>query len=140
MELELTPTSVITFQSRRLKTWGAVKPWFFVFALGAIIELAVLFIDRKYVQTNADPFYSSVKFGMTQDTSVEAFTFGLIALVLMGTAIIAASSCVRRFYRCPVCDTVPMGSWHLAGPSVFGTKDGVDLNPSVCPKCGARLR
>ena len=58
------------------------------------------------------------------------FTPGVIEIVgfgVLGVAIVATAFIVRRYYRCPVCDSVPQD-------------EGVLINPSSCPKCGALLR
>jgi glycerol uptake facilitator-like aquaporin len=139
--MEARPSTVIAFQSRRLRTWRAIRPWLFVFAVGVIGEAVVFFVERNHVKSQIGPLYLSAKYSFSaQDMSVETFTFSLISFVLMGAAIIAISIYVQRYYRCPRCNAVPMGRWLVAGPSQFGTESGVNLNPSVCPKCGVRLR
>jgi hypothetical protein len=46
----------------------------------------------------------------------------------------------NRLYRCPRCNSVPMGTWSTLGPGSFGLHSGVALNPKRCGNCGAILR
>ena len=75
-----------------------------------------------------------------EDETVGQFTLGLISLVVGGAATIGIIVGVRRHYRCPKCDAIPMSTWGQLGPGSFGTRRGVAANPSICRKCGARLR
>jgi ribosomal protein S27AE len=68
------------------------------------------------------------------------FTIGLMALIALGVSIVVSVFTVRRLYRCPRCNSIPMASWAMLGPTSYGAKRGVDLNPGFCPNCGARLR
>jgi hypothetical protein len=64
--------------------------------------------------------------------------FGSFAAML--AAGIAITMGIQRHYRCPKCETVPMRSWTTFGPGGIGRHWGVEFNPSICRKCGARLR
>ncbi len=131
--MEPVPSTAISFQSRRLKTLMAIRPWFFVLAFGIIGCAVTFFIERDNVQikTRVGPLYVTQKYNLLwQDMSAETIILALISFTLFIAAIIAITFYVHRYYRCPNCETVPVGG---------GTR-GVNLDPSICPKCGVKLR
>jgi hypothetical protein len=65
---------------------------------------------------------------------------GFASLIGITASVVAITLGVRRYYRCPECESVPLGSWTSLGPGNIGKSWGLDLNTSVCSKCGARLR
>ena len=75
----------------------------------------------------------------TDDETEGEFTLGLVSLVIIFVAGIAITVAVRRHYRCPKCNEIPMGTWANFGPGSFGVNRGLDLFPVTCPNCGARL-
>jgi hypothetical protein len=109
------------FQRRRLATWRATRLWLL---LGAAAGVA----------------FSLGPKGSDADMSEAQFTFMLVALVAIGVSLTVVVFSVRRLYRCPHCETVPMGSVGMLGPASFGVRRGVALNPYTCPNCGAKLR
>ena len=58
----------------------------------------------------------------------------------LGTAMLVVIFRTNRLYRCPRCDSVPMGEWAAFGSGPFGYESGVALNPKRCASCGAVLR
>lgn len=141
--MEDSSSTVIAFTECRRRTWRAIRPWVLVFLLGFVLDEAVFFIEREHVETTtkSGPLSWSVKQSISaQDMSPQTFTLGLISIVLMGAAIIAVTTYVRRYYRCPRCNSVPMGWGPPTGPSQVGASYGVEIYPSRCPKCRAQLR
>jgi transcription elongation factor Elf1 len=63
-----------------------------------------------------------------------------VSFIAMGVSGIAITLAVKRYYRCPRCDSVPLGSWTPFGPGNIGVQWGVAVNPAICSKCGAILR
>jgi hypothetical protein len=103
--------SAAEFQARRRETWRIIRSSVFVTVAGFVVFFVV--------------FESSNLFG-------ELWTLNLIfgTFLVLLFAIARISLTVTRLYRCPVCNTVPMGTG----------RDGVLVNPDVCPTCGARLK
>ncbi len=64
----------------------------------------------------------------------------MLELVFAGAGIVWWALLTLKFYRCPVCNSVPMGGWSHAGTGGIGFSRGVNLNPDKCPKCGAILK
>jgi hypothetical protein len=64
--------------------------------------------------------------GSEKEISSVQFSVALACFVMAGASFIVIIQKVRRLYRCPACDSIP------------GT-DGVAINPSTCPTCGAKL-
>lgn len=60
--------------------------------------------------------------------------------VALGIAMLVVIFRVNRLYRCPRCNTVPMGEWSEFGPGSIGHETGVALNPRKCSRCGAVLK
>ena len=112
--------SVAIFQERRADTWAAGKPWLFLMVVGFIGDWYVGKVDDQ--------------------TSPRLFVIFLAFFVLLGVAIIRLTFIVKALYRCPVCEEVPMSGWGTFGPGSFEFHSGVDLNPKICPRCGAKLR
>jgi undecaprenyl pyrophosphate phosphatase UppP len=110
------------FKQRRRDTWKAIRIWLLVEALAVATFLAV---PNAHSMRDMSLWQLNTLFG---------------AFVVMGAAIIAITFAIKRHYRCPKCEAIPMNSWATLGPSTFGVYSGVALNPSVCRKCGARLR
>jgi hypothetical protein len=109
------------FQRRRSATWRASRLWLLL----GIIAAVVFWLQPK---------------GNSADMSETQFTLSLISFVVMGVSIVAITFSVRRLYRCPNCGAIPMGSWATLGPTSFSLRRDVDLNPSTCGNCGAKLR
>ena len=43
-------------------------------------------------------------------------------------------------YRCPQCGSLPMASESGLGGTVVGSRSYLDLSPTECRKCGAKLK
>ena len=65
-------------------------------------------------------------------------SFGIFGALVI--AMLVAIFRVMRLYRCPRCNTVPMGEWSDLGPGSIGHESDVALNPHKCAKCGSVLR
>jgi hypothetical protein len=57
--------------------------------------------------------------------------------LLFGSTWIAGFLALWRYYVCPQCGELPLTAWEWNG---LGAQQYLDLNPSRCRKCGARLR
>lgn len=109
------------FQRRRSKTWKAIR-WWLVLAIAAFVTA---FLSPQ---------------GSTLELSRAQFSLHLVCLVAAGTAIIAMTRAVYTHYRCPSCNSVPMRRMSSGGGAWLSYRTGVDLSPSSCPTCGAKLR
>jgi hypothetical protein len=100
--------SVSEFQSRRLETWRIIRPWIFVTA-------AAFFVFAVVVE-----FY---------DRFPELWRLNLIfgGFLVAAVSIIRINLTINKLYRCPACNSVPMG------------RKGVFVNPDTCPQCWTRL-
>jgi hypothetical protein len=112
---------IAEFQRRRIQTWKAVRWW---------LLLAVI----------AGVAFALSPQGSTLELTQGQFTFLLICFVVIAVSIIVAIRAVYAYYRCPICNIVPMRQMGAGGGGGFSYRTGVDLNPSICPKCGAQLR
>lgn len=67
-----------------------------------------------------------VPHGTEVELSIGSFTLWLVLLVILFTATLFITLGVRKHYRCPRCEEIPV-------------KGAVMLWPAVCPTCGATL-
>jgi hypothetical protein len=97
-------------------------------------------LNRALVHTYGSG-YGSIRTSLSvEDESAWQLALELVSFIVRGGSMIAITYAVKRHYRCPKCDAIPMGSGSNLGPGAFGRQwGGVALNPSVCPSCGARL-
>lgn len=114
-------STITEFQKRRRATWHAIR-WWLLIGVAAIVALVMLSV------TNTGAF---------DDKQINA---GLLMILLFVGCAAAVALQVRRLYRCPRCNAVPMRTtpgWY----DKFG-KEGRDVewNPSECPTCRAPLR
>lgn len=109
----------VEFQRRRVQTWRKVRWWLLVAAI-------------------AGGAFALGPQGSTLEITQAQFTFQLICLVVVFTAFTVVILRIAKHYRCPNCNAPPMR--RMSGGGTFAVRYGVDLNPSVCPKCGAQLR
>src|ERR1700732_3642616 len=101
-----------------------------------MIGFAVPFwLNRSHLHMTSPGRYSL----SAADETVGQFTLGLVSIVVVGAAAIGITVGLRRHYRCPKCNAIPMGSWNSLGPDTLGLNRGVALNPPVCRSCGAPL-
>jgi hypothetical protein len=129
------PWTVTAFQEARRDTWRAIRIWLLMLIVG-MIGLAVPFwLNRSHLHMTSPGKYSL----SAADEAVGQFTLGLVSIVVVGAAAIGITVGLRRHYRCPKCNAVPMGTWNSLGPDTLGLNRGVALNPSVCGSCGAPL-
>lgn len=109
------------FKQRRLRTWHAARWWLLVGAIG--------FLGSWFGLSAADGEHGRA-----------GFTLFLLGFVAFGAAIIFMTHAVTKFYRCPVCDEIPKTGSLKAGVGGISYRSGVDLDPSECPNCGAKLK
>ena len=118
----LTDSQVLTEWSRRRSaTWRAVRIWLL---LAVVAGLVFAYLAR----TPVSDMGGSALLGMFLDF--------ILLMISMLVVILRTNS----LYRCPKCNAVPMGKWSLLGPSSFGFRSGVALDPDRCPNCGVTLR
>ena len=115
-----TIDTVREFQVRRKQTWAAAKPWLLLLIASIVVGLFVGDVSEKSSEKEWAIFL-----GM-----FAAFFASILRLVFI----------FRAQYRCPACGEIPLSSWVSLGPQTFGVERGVDLNPSVCSHCGAKLK
>jgi hypothetical protein len=133
-----TPWTVAAFQRTRRETWKAVRVWILLLAMAAICFWIPFWLHREHVEVVDTSRGTRYTLPFEEET-MEEFTVSLISLVLGGAAVIGIVVGVRRHYRCPKCDKIPMTTRAQLGP-VFGVRRDVDMNPSLCSNCAARLR
>lgn len=139
VKMESEAWTVRAFQKQRSATWKAIRLWLFFLALGAIGFCTPLWMNKEKVDTSRSSL-GRVRISLSSSDETEGqFTLGLISLIVIFTAGIAIILGVRRHYRCPRCNEIPMGSWTDLGPSKFSMSSGVEVYPTLCPNCGAKL-
>jgi len=109
------------FQSRRTRTWRAVRWWLPIGILGGL--------TFAWVPGGQDGVLSQRQFAVM----MAGFFTAAIAIVFLIRGILA-------HYRCPSCNGIPMTSSFSAGGGGFSYRRSVDLNPTECSHCGARLK
>jgi hypothetical protein len=136
--VESDPWTVKAFQQQRSATWKAIRLLIFLLVLGILGFQIPFWLNKEKVHSKHTA--ARVRYELSSDDMTEGqFTLSLVSLVVAGSAIVAIVYAVRRNYRCPKCNEIPMGSWADLGPSKFGVSLGVQLFPTICPNCGARL-
>lgn len=135
----MEPETIVEFQKRRGQTWRAARLWLLLGSAG-IIGLLMLFWTNSATKCIHNAFGSPKCTLSMDDMTPWQLNLGLIAFIGIAASIIAVTVAIQRYYRCPRCEAIPLGSWTSLGPGNFGPRWGVALNPSVCAKCGARLR
>lgn len=133
--MDAPPWTVTAFQKARRDTWRAIRIWLLVLVVGMIGFAVPFWLNRSHLHMTSPGRYSL----SAADETVGQFTLGLVSIVVVGAAAIGITVGLRRHYRCPECNAVPMGSWNSLGPDTLGLNRGVALNPSVCGSCDAPL-
>jgi len=133
-DMDAEPWTVKAFKQRRRRTWKANRFWWLPLAIG-LIGFAVPFYSERARAHKVGKYYDL----SSADMTVNEFTLSLVSLCAIFAGGIGITLGTRRHYRCPRCDEIPMGSWTRLGPGSFGASSGVELFPSVCPNCGAKL-
>ena len=116
----VSPDVSAEFQRRRAQVWRTSRWWI---GIGLVSAVLFMFVPK----------------GSDTELTVGQFTLGLVCFILLGAAIVALVIAIRRNYRCPRCDTVPMRTVGSAGERI-SLESMVMLNPSRCAACGAILR
>lgn len=109
------------FQQRRRRTWRAVRWW-----LLATVVAGLLFAMGPV--------------GSDRTLSQAQFSFMMICFFVAAVAMILVIRGVTTYYRCPNCNKIPMTGSFSAGLGGISYRRGVDLNPTECSHCGARLK
>ena len=132
--------TVATFQQRRRDTWKAIRIWVVIEALAILAFPIVAWSKLAYTPTSSElfePFHYNLSLG---DITLWQLSLACGAASALVAATIAIVMAVQRHYRCPKCETVPMGSWTTFALADVSKRLAVEFNPSSCPKCSARLR
>jgi hypothetical protein len=118
----LTDAQVLSeWKRRRSTTWRGIR-----------VALLVLFI--------AGCAFWYLARTPTSEMSGTQLVLSFAIFVALGIAMLVVIFRLNRLYRCPRCNTVPMGAWSEVGPGSIGYESGVALNPHRCSGCGAVLR
>jgi hypothetical protein len=136
---QTTPWTAVAFQKSRRETWKSIRVWLLVLVLELIGFAIPFWINRAHIHATGT-WYASRYTLSSQGETIGQFTLGLVSVVVCGAATIGIVVGVRRHWRCPKCDVIPMGTWSQLGLGSFGIRRDVDTSPSVCANCGARLR
>jgi hypothetical protein len=128
------------FKQRRRDTWRAMRLWLAVAALSIIGLKVATWRGSANSPALAAIFESSRHQASLNDMEFWQLNLSFASFVALGVSVVAIVLAVRRHYRCPKCNAVPMGSWTTFGSGGVSWNRGVDLNPTACPKCGAKLR
>lgn len=131
--------TVAEFQKRRKRTWRATRLWVLLAIVGWVGFSMPFWINPAAKCSHAG-FASSSCTLSPDDTPLWQFILLMVSFIGVSASIIAITMATRRYYRCPKCETVPTSSWTSLGPTNIGMQWGIPFNPSVCGKCGARLR
>jgi hypothetical protein len=120
-DMPLTSSESAVFQERRRATWQAIR-WWLAIAVLTIASLLVLpFTDAS---SNRD----------------RHFEVGICLIFLFTVCAFAIRHQVRRLYRCPNCNQVPIKAIYGWRDEFGTTARDVQWNPVECPSCGAALR
>jgi hypothetical protein len=111
--------TVQEFQRRRRQAWKEARPWVSLFIIAVIASYLI-----------GDP-----KGGSWLLWTAALFVFAGIVLSIVRTLMI-----IGERYRCPGCGRTPMFGSASVGSAGIGYSRDVDLNPSRCSRCGAKLK
>lgn len=115
------PSTVIEFQRRRTATWSVIRWWLFLAALcvGALFGL-------PFTAASSDPD--------------EHLRIGISLIIGFVVCVSVVHIQVRRVYRCPRCNKVPIKTFHGWGTELGTEARDIQWNPAECPNCGAPFR
>jgi hypothetical protein len=137
--MDSAPWTISASQKSRREPWKAIRLWLVPLTLGAVGFYLPFWLNRDHIQTRATSLVSNYQLS-SEDETVGQLTLGLISFIAIGATITRITLDVRRYYRYPKCDVIPMSSSDSLGSGSFGQKWGVALNRSACTNCGAPLR
>jgi hypothetical protein len=109
-----------SFEARRSAVWAANRPWlagWVVLACAAIVMLKSA--------------------GATNELT---WLLALASIVLGVTTVTRIVKALNALYRCPVCGTLPYQNVTDYKCGGLGPTRRDFMSPTVCPKCGTRLR
>jgi ABC-type Fe3+ transport system permease subunit len=117
--MESAPWTVDAWRRQRRATWAAIRLWLILLLAGIIGFQIPFWLNREHV--HQQQLGNRTRYTLsTNDESEGEFTLGLVSLVITGVAGIAIVFAVRRHYRCPKCNEIPMGTWANFGPALLG--------------------
>jgi len=132
------PWTVPAFKQRRRDTWKAIRIWLLLLLIGFAGFWVPSYLEREKVKV--ENIGSRVRYHLSlDDMTGSELIISLVSFVVAGIGVAGTVKVTQRHYRCPKCEEVPMGYWNILGPNLFRRQSGVDLTPSVCRNCGARL-
>ena len=116
------PASIpVEFQRRRKATWGAIRGFLSVAVLSVVSLFALPFVEAP----------SNVE---------QHLRIGVLLILVFVVCVIAIKIQVRRLYRCPQCNQVPIKTIYGWRTKLGTEARDIQWNPSECPNCGAPLR
>ncbi|HWQ39342.1 MAG TPA: hypothetical protein VNM24_12170 [Burkholderiales bacterium] len=109
-----------SFESRRAAVWVANRPWI---AASVLVACAAVLILRSA-------------------GAGDELTWALLvaAAVLCTFTAVRIVRALNGLYRCPECGTLPYQTVTDYKCGGLGPTRADFMSPTVCPKCGARLR
>ena len=114
------PASSAAFEAHRSAVWRGNRFWLLASAL--LIAAAVLLADTPNAPAELQ------------------WTLGLGAAALSGITVWRIVRGLDGLYRCPNCGTLPYQTLRDYKCGGLGPTRRDFMSPTVCPKCGTRLR
>lgn len=118
-----------------IREFQRIKKIYLKKALPAFVMIIVGFAVPFFIKEPSLTPSGKLIIDFSNETPAKQLAFDICFLVA-GTGIVWWVYVTNKFYRCPSCNSIPMGNWFQLGTSGFGFSRGVELNPSSCPKCG----
>ena len=109
------------FQQCRRRTWRAVRWW---------LPVAIV----------AGLAFALTPQGTDRELSQNEFTFMMACFFGIAMSMIFLIRGVTTYSRCPNCNKIPITSSFKAGGGGISYRRSVDLDPTECSHCGARLK
>lgn len=115
-----SPAPGDNFELRRIAVWHANRRW--IVASAAVIAFAALLL------------------GTGNAPAELAWALGLSAGALTTVTVSRIVRGLNSLYRCPKCGTLPYQTLNEYKCGGLGPSRSDFMSPTVCPKCGTRLR
>jgi hypothetical protein len=136
--MEAVPWTITAFKQRRYQTWKAIRFWLLLLCIGVAGFFLPFYLERTHVKTENTGSHVSYHLSLDDMTGSELI-ISLVSFIALGAGVVGTVVGTQRYYRCPRCEAVPMGSWTSFSSTSVGWQSGVAIFPSVCRQCGAKL-